>query len=780
MKKVLLFAIMVMMVSCTTTKKGAPEKIESVEIIPQPQKITMHSGHFMLNQQTKIVLANTDKKLKETARFFAQYLSNGLTQSLKIEESGAVDAKNAIVLQTGISSIADEGYILKISEKNILIQAKKATGIFYGFQTLRQLLPAHFEKNAFPLAKGVKLKNVLIEDAPRFEWRGGMLDVARHMFPVSFIKRYIDILAMHKLNTFHWHLTEDQGWRIEIKKYPKLASEAAYREQTMIGHHSDRPRRFDGKRYGGVYTQQEVKEIVAYAAERFITVVPEIEMPGHSIAALKAYPNLSCTGGPHKTREIWGIEKDIYCAGNDSTFIFLQNVLSEVFTLFPSKYIHVGGDEAPKARWDACAKCQKRIVDEGLHDSHELQSYFITRMEKFINKNGRKLIGWDEILEGGLAPNAAVMSWRGVKGGIEAAKAGHKVVMSPTTYCYFDYYQGEKEYEPIAIGGYLPISKVYAFDPVPEGFTEEEAQWIMGGQANLWTEYIPTPKKAEYMLLPRLAALSEAVWSQKQNRSWNSFSKRILTLLKRYDALGLNYAKSMFAVRIKPQYSSKKEKLLFSMGSEIKTNRINYTLDGSDPNPESETYKNPIEISQNSIIKAASFKDGKRSHIARADVALHKAFGKGVKTVHPAHAKYPASGNYALTDGLTGGNAYYDGKYQGYYKNDLIADVDLDKETEISHIEIACVQGINSWVFMPKEVVFYVSDDGSNFKQIASVKHNIDPKSEDYVRYVFAAKALKEKARYIRVHVKNFGACPPWHQGAGGATWLFADEIIVK
>jgi len=384
-----------------------------------------------------------------------------------------------------------------------------------------------------------------IEDVPRFAWRGMHLDVGRHMFPIDFIKKYIDYLAFHKLNVFHWHLTEDQGWRIEIKKYPKLTEISAFRNETIVGHHSTNPQKFDGQKYGGFYTQEEIKEVVKYANERFITVVPEIEMPGHAIAALAAYPELSCTGGPFDVRTSWGISDDIFCAGNENTFEFLKIVLSEVVELFPSKFIHIGGDEAPKARWHECLKCKKRIADENLADEHELQSYFIQRIEKYLNSKGKEIIGWDEILEGGLAPNAAVMSWRGNSGGIEAAKQKHNVVMAPTTRCYFDYYQTEyKDNEPLSIGGFLPLEKVYSFNPIPSELTKEEAKFIIGAQANVWTEYMPNPKQVEYMAFPRMSALAEVVWTNNENKNFNDFLSRMGFQYKRFDAMKINYFKA--------------------------------------------------------------------------------------------------------------------------------------------------------------------------------------------------------------------------------------------
>ena len=514
---------------------------ENVSIIPKPNKIILSDGHFLINSNTKIIIVGSSKEEINIAKYFNHKLENAVGYKLEISNEN-IDTENSIILNSmDNGKLGAEGYTLVVNKNGVKITGTNA-GQFYGIQSILQLLPAEIFGNKIQENLELTVPFVEIEDAPRFEWRGMHLDVCRHFFSVEFIKKYIDYLAMHKMNTFHWHLTEDQGWRIEIKKYPKLSEVSAYRNETIIGHHNTNPQKFDGKRYGGIYTQEEIREVVKYASDRFITVVPEIELPGHSVAALTAYPELSCTGGPFEVRTSWGISDDIYCAGNEKTFEFLENVLSEVVELFPSKYIHIGGDEAPKDRWEECEKCQARIKKEGLHDEHELQSYFITRMEKFLNSKGKQIIGWDEILEGGLAPNEAVMSWRGNDGGIAAAKSKHKVVMSPNTNCYFDHYQTEnRENEPLAIGGFLPLEKVYSFNPIPPELTEEEGKYIIGAQGNVWTEYIATPESVEYMAFPRMSALAEVVWSEDSNKDFDEFKLRMEKHYKRLDAIGTNY-----------------------------------------------------------------------------------------------------------------------------------------------------------------------------------------------------------------------------------------------
>ena len=505
-------------------------------LVPTPAHIEFLDSNLDINETIGLDYNSKDKNLTNIITLAKSELSSIGYKATESNNIGG-QTKLSIGVDQNISE-SPESYKLKIDAKGIEITGSDYAGTFYGMQTLIQILETIKIKNTNTVS------SVVISDSPRFKWRGMLLDVGRHMFPADFIKRYIDIIAAHKMNVFHWHLTEDQGWRMPIEKYPKLESIAAWRKETLIGHYTDKPRKFDGKPYGGFYTKEEIIDIIEYAKQRSVTIVPEIELPGHATAALSAYPELSCTGGPHEAETIWGIHKEVYCAGNEETFYFLENVLKEVSEIFPGPYIHIGGDECPKTRWEKCQKCQKRIAEEGLKDEHELQSYFIKRIEKVLEKFDKRLVGWDEILEGGLAPNAIVHSWRGMDGGIEAANAGHEVIMSPTTFAYFDYYQSEdKDNEPLAIGGHLPLSKVYDFEPVPDKIDSDKRHLILGGQANLWTEYIPTTEKAEYMLLPRMCALAETVWSPRNKRNYTDFIDRLGDHLKRLDRKNLNYRK---------------------------------------------------------------------------------------------------------------------------------------------------------------------------------------------------------------------------------------------
>jgi hexosaminidase len=513
--------------------------LNNISIIPQPTKVNPGEGVFELKPSTHIVSIGDARK---PAKFLQEFLQKASGFPLELlDNADGQQSADTIQLQCSheFEAQGDEGYILDISPERVLINAFRPAGIFYGIQTLRQLFPIQIEDDARVTGVVWSVPVVTVHDQPRFAWRGMMLDVCRHMFPVEFIKRLIDLLAMHKMNVFHWHLTDDQGWRIEIKKYPQLTEKGAWRNSFALVKETDQA---DGIRYGGYYTQEQIRDVIAYAGSRYIRVVPEIEMPGHSAAALTAFPELGCTGGPYTVRTSWGIEKDIFCAGKEETFSFLEDVLSEVIELFPSEFLHVGGDECPKERWKNCPKCQARIEGNGLKDEDELQSYFIQRIEKFLNEKGRRMIGWDEILEGGLAPNATVMSWRGMEGGVAAAKARHDVIMSPTTHCYLDYPPSD-EPDP-TLPGWMEVTsveKAYQFEPVPESLSATEATHILGGQTNLWTEFVPDQARAERMIFPRASALAEVMWSPVDQRDSKDFSARLEILLRRLDELKVNY-----------------------------------------------------------------------------------------------------------------------------------------------------------------------------------------------------------------------------------------------
>jgi len=578
-----LFPLAVLMSSCD-------REPSAVGIVPKPVDLKVHAGHFRLDSAVRIVLQNA---ADTNSRMAVNYL-NGKIKELLGSPLGIAEKKvrgpRIIVNVDSTLTFHPEGYEMKVARKRITINARTAQGAFYAFQTLLQLTPP--SAGSPGIQKGmIRIPCVTVKDYPRFSYRGMHLDVCRHFFPVEFILKQLDVMAMYKLNTFHWHLTEDQGWRIEIKKYPLL---------TQIG---SRRTEGEGFEYGGYYTQDDIRKVVKYAQERFIRVIPEIEMPGHALAALAAYPQLSCTGGPFKVRNFWGVEENVFCAGREETFGFITDVLTEVAALFPSEYIHIGGDECPKNRWKNCPRCQERIRQEGLKDEAELQSYFIKRVEKILLSLGKKMIGWDEILEGGLAPSATVMSWRGEEGGIDAAMQGHDVVMTPGDWVYLDHYQGSPKVEPVAIGGYTTLEESYNYDPLPEKLPADKHHFILGCQGNIWTEYMYTPEKVEYMAYPRIIALAEVNWSPKESRNFADFLSRMNNQFPRLDARGINYHIPL--PEGPPEFVAFTDSVTLSFSSSRPVKMV-YTTDGSDPSETSQEYTEPLTVRENTVLKIRS------------------------------------------------------------------------------------------------------------------------------------------------------------------------------
>lgn len=746
----------------------------TIHVIPQPQSVEARKGTFTLKKDTRIYIPEGLEGWDVPAQYFTALTATStgyrlVTQPMKKFK----DPKgNAIHLVFDPAIVSDEGYRLEVKSASVVIWAKTPAGAFYGIQTLRQLLPPEF--GGTRSYGGVKWEAscCLITDSPRFSYRGMHLDVGRHYFQPVFIKKYIDLLALYKYNTFHWHLTEDQGWRIEIKKYPELQRVASCRNETLLGHYGDQPHRFDGRKYCGFYTQREIKDIVEYAQKRFITIIPEIEMPGHSLAALSAYPELGCTGGPYEAATKWGVFDDVFCAGNDKTFHFLDDVLAEVTELFPGKYIHIGGDECPKTRWNACEKCKKRMKDEGLKDAHELQSYFIRRIEKLLAVRNRKLIGWDEILEGGLAPTATVMSWRGTDGGIAAARAGHDAIMTPGSHCYFDHYQSDPSQEPTAIGGLTTLEKVYSYEPVPDGLTPDQARRILGAQGNVWTEYMSKPEQVEYMAFPRACALAEAVWTNKDRRNWTDFARRIQQHMNRLDAAGVKFSKSFYDVTA--SFLDNK----VTLKANDPALEIRYTTDGKPPSLNSPKYVSPIPITKTTTVKAGVFSRvrplGKTMMV---QYFIHKATGlKYTMTAKPE--QYTGTDEYALTNGITGEVKLWK-NWVGLQGKDLDPVIDFGQATAFTKINFNFVNAKGSWIWPPKSAEVFGSEDGTNFKSLATKTFN----AEDYQGE--AAETVKldtpgAKYRYLKLVVKHHGSIPKGEAGAGSPAWIFVDEIIVE
>jgi hexosaminidase len=750
----LLYLIISLFFSCSQ------ETIQQKEIgiIPKPLFQELDKGVFIMDEKVLLV---SDPKLSEVSDYFKIYLE----ENYQIEFNAQKGIKK-IIFTINDTIPNEEGYELKIEEKNIFIESKNARGAFYAVQSLIQLLPLPSDLNSF------KIPCLRIKDQPQFTYRGMHLDVGRHFFSVDFIKKYIDLMAKLKMNTFHWHLTEDQGWRIEIKKYPKLQKIAAYRKETLIGHYNNQPHQFDGKPYGGFYTQEQIKEVVAYALTRQVTIIPEIEMPGHSQAAIAAYPELGCSGKQVEVATKWGVFDEVYCP-KESTFKFLEDVIDEVVALFPGKYIHIGGDEAPKTNWKNCEYCQKLIKKEGLEDEHGLQSYFITRMEKYINSKGRQIIGWDEILEGGLAPNATVMSWRGTKGAVQAAKERHDVILTPGSHCYFDHYQSENENEPLAIGGFLPLEKVYHFNPIPKELTDKEATYVLGAQGNVWTEYMQTEKQVEYMAFPRAIALSEVLWSSPEHKNYSDFIHRLEQYQIKLDQLEVNYANHIYSVEGELTYVN--DHLTYELNTTSSSYPIYYSTDKSFP---SKLYSDPIKVDSSMHIKAVvlNSKNTALGAVFQQKINLHKGVGATIAIDKEPHPAYNAGGKGALINGISGNNKRYgDKEWLGFSGEDIIVTIEFDRPKNIKTISTRFYNGNGQWIYAPNEIGFsFYLEDGKTVNDISI----LEEKNNLLVNYSYELKSIPVKK--LDIIIKNYGTIPEGKQGAGHKAWTFIDEIIIE
>lgn len=769
-KALILIISLIFAVSCNSNLKINP--VSTPSIIPKPQKLELNEGLFSFNAK---------EKLKVYTEFNASEII-GLDDFFEKLLNFRSEETDSDILIKKNTSLPAEGYLLDISEVQIRIEAADVSGAFYGLQTLRQLLPVELD-NFSEADETVGIPLVHIEDYPKFGYRGMHLDVGRHFFPKEFIKEYISYLAMLKMNYFHWHLTEDQGWRIEIKQFPRLMSHSAYRDETLIGHYNDKPQRFDGKRYGGYYTQEDIKEIVAYAAKHHITIIPEIEMPGHAQAAVSAYPELGCSGEPVAVATKWGVFDNIYCP-NQKTFAFLRGVLDEVVELFPGEYIHIGGDEAPKKNWKSCSHCQKLIAQYNLKDEHGLQSWFIKEIEQYLNSKGKKIIGWDEILEGGLAPNATVMSWRGTQGGVEAANAGNDVIMTPTSHAYFDYYQSEDSGEPLAIGGYLPLKKVYGFNPVPNELDAISAKHVIGAQGNVWTEYMKTEEQVQYMLFPRILAMSEVVWNgptKDIETTYSEFVDRVERFNNRLKKLGINYANHLYSISgkvIKDEETLRSTgHVQFMLSTPTSGKEIRYSVNDSVWQP----YQNPISIQSDSDIRALVVKDG----LVLSDTfseTLH--FHKGVKgQIHLKSEPQPAyatGGKNALINGIFGSDTRYgDSEWLGFLEDHLAIEIELPEEQLIDHIDMRFYHAPGQWIYAPKIVAARVTLE--NNETVANKFSPIlEEDSNTAITRITFTEGEKVIAKKILLLINCFGNIPEGAQGEGNTAWTFIDEIVIE
>ena len=727
-----------------------------VNITPEPAMTKINQGVFVLTNQTVIINnSKTENSKKYLADYLLKFYKIDLFTSNEKSKKG-----NIIEFQLDDTYGNINQYELSITDKKITIKGH-AEGIFNGVQTLIQLIPIN--------QKDLQIQALDINDAPRFSYRGMHLDVGRHFFSVDFIKKYIDFLALYKFNTLHWHLTEDQGWRIEIKKYPLLTQTGSCRNQTLSGPYGSGL--YDGIKYCGYYTQEQIKDIVQYAEARYINIIPEIEMPGHSMAALSSYPFLGCTKGPYKVMETWGVSDDVLCAGNDSSFTFLENVLDEVMQLFPSKLIHIGGDECPKDRWHDCPMCQKRMKENNLKNEHELQSYFISRIEKYLNSKGRNIIGWDEILEGGLAPNATVMSWRGEDGGIAAAKSKHNAIMTPGNPVYFDHAQSKNE-DSLTIGGYNSLKMVYDFEPVPNILSNEEAKYILGGQANMWTEYMDNEKKVEYMLFPRMSALAEVLWSPKSIKNWQHFETKIPGIFEKYDFWNINFSRAYYDIQ--PTITTDDYK-------GIKWNLTSSYPDGAiyvnSHNSKVETeYNSPIPVSSTGMYKAI-IKNKKGEYLGSwmtQEFHINKASGRKIEIVNPPSNSYAVGGIITLVDGIQNTKGMSkSSQFLGFSGTDLNVTIDLGEIVSIDSVKLHAFEQNVSWIYRPSQVSIFESKNGMDYELSAVLS---EPEGKSNLIY----KMIKPtKTRFLKIVAQNFGNIPSGMPGAGNKAWLFADEIEV-
>jgi hexosaminidase len=758
-----LFVSMALLSSCG--RKAGPPPV--VSIIPRPVSLTRDSGAFLITPSTTIVLAK--KGLENSAAFFNDYLDKYYGFSLKVT-SDTARAANAIILDTGrISSSVAGAYRFSSAPGGVRITGADPAGTFYGIQTLIQLLPV---TPSGSLAIGC----VHIEDYPRFPYRGMMLDCGRHFFDTAFVKKFIDFIALHKMNTFHWHLTEDQGWRIQIKKYPRLTTVGAWRDSTLIGHAGSTPERYDHHRSGGFYTQEEIRAIVKYAAARYVTVIPEVEMPGHSMAAIAAYPELACQPGPYHVGTRWGVYDTILCP-KPHTFNFYENVLGEVMQLFPSHYIHIGGDEAPKVTWNSSPYCRSLMKKLHLHSADELQSYFIGRIEKFLNGHGRDIIGWDEILQGGLAPNATVMSWRGEQGGIAAAKMHHRVIMSPTTYLYLDYYQSEI-HDSLCIGGYLPLRKVYSFNPVPPELNDTEARYIEGVQANVWTEYMQWPTKVEYQIFPRMEAVAEIAWTPQGERNYDNFLGRLPVQFARYRLWGVSYSRAIYEVHLQPGARADHQGVNVGLSTGAQQGQVRYTTDGSVPDAGSKVYRDSIHVTGPVTIRAALFSDGKISGpVAESSWVISKATGRAVSLSEPPADKYNTGGSFTLVDGIVPAKTEEGSRWLGWQGGDMDAVIDLGKRQPLTTVSVTVADEPGSWIYAPSSVTVSVSDDGKHFRTVRRQAVGEDPTAQVRTLVIPVNGAA---GRYVEVKAAGAGTIPQGKPGGGSDSWLFVGEIGVR
>mgnify|MGYP002743617485 FL=1 len=773
MKKLLYLSVLLCLTACHILQKEVVFTENDLNIIPQPQSMVLGKGYFQFTQETVFVI---DPALMPAQLPFLEQFERASGFKFAIQKAAILT--NSVVIDTD-KSLPKEGYTLAVTPQQISIKAADYNGALYALQTLRQLLPNEVE-SAELVKRDWLVPAVTITDAPQYQWRGLMLDVSRHFFPKEYILKTLDRMAMLKLNTFHFHLVDNEGWRIEIKKYPKLTEVGAWRvdqEDKLWDERTPNPANAFAnpatapKKYGGFYTQEDIKEIVAYATKRGITVIPEIEMPAHAMSAIAAYPELSCHKRPIgvPSGAVWPIT-DIYCAGQEETFDFIEEVLTEVLALFPSEYIHVGGDEATHTEWEHCPKCQLRMKEQHLKNVHQLQSYFIKRIDDFLTSKGRTLVGWDEIMDGGLAENAVVMNWRGIEVGKKVLAQGNPIVL--TSDCYIDNYQGLPDYEPQANGGYLPLKKLYNYDLEKEALADAsvEKSKVLGTQANLWAEHVGSTEHSEYMLFPRLLALAEISWTNDKLKDWDSFMRRTQHFMQRMDVMGIHYARSVY--QVVPTVENKEGNIYLKLECEVPNADIRYAL-GDTSIEKGEKYTAPIAIKATTTYKAAVFSANATNTITSGQITFHKAIGKPVSYSPLYHKSYQGQGEGTLTNVIRGTKNFHDGQWLGWLGDDVTLTLDLGETTEVSEVRIGTMDAQSSGIYFPERLTVALSADGKNYREVAAQEEPCTIKGKPSLKD-FVLKFDPQSTRYLQIQLKNVKTPPK-----GGDAWLFIDEILV-
>ena len=766
-----IIAFSAFLLSCSGNKNDLTTEYN---IIPLPNEIIPQQGKYLMQGEVRVSSASDTASIK-----VINYL-NDILNNTDIKLKNVAVSEEADIYFIADNSLKDEAYILNITPDNIKISSNQSgSGLFYGIQSLLQLMPAEIYNHENKYDNTIEIPAVKIVDAPQFPHRGAMMDVGRNFLPKETVFKFLDLMAIYKMNKFHFHLTEDQGWRIEIKKYPKLTEVGSKRSQTQIGH-SDfyYPKQYDEKPHQGYYTQDEIKEIVQYASDRFITVIPEIEMPGHASAALAAYPHLSCgLGKTYVVRDYYDVFDEVFCP-KETTFSFLEDVLSEVIELFPSDYIHIGGDECPKKAWKKCNHCQALIKKEGLANEDELQSWFIHRIEKFLNSKGRNIIGWDEILEGGLAPNATVMSWRGEAGGIEAARLGHNVIMTPDKKCYLDYYQENIEQAPVAMGGFLPLDSVYYYNPLSEKLTPEQQSYIIGLQANIWGEYIQTQEYFEYMAFPRLLAIAEVQWQNPDRKDFNSFTQRLDKEFERLNYMDVNACRNFYEVNHFGTWNDSIEAFQVELKTFAPGATIYYNINDSIVDASSNQYSKPVLLPSDARIYAVAYRDGKPlAKITSKGFIINKATGKNYTCTPKADWEHLDKGT-GLTDGKRGFTRDLQ-RWVCFVDDSVQIVIDLTKPEKIEKVAFGSLWRPWSTIWPVKAASVSVSMNGVDYTTVAQESFHYDYKETESTNHSLSLSFSPVEAKFVRLELINSGLCPKGFYDEGQQTEFAIDEIEI-